>query len=367
MTLPLSLVADITYNLPSISAPQFGFDLGLILGTSDVIDPTDRVVVYSSLAEMVEAGFSVFSEEYLAATRYFGAESQPSQIAIGRWQSGEQPLTALQDCRAKNQDWYIAYIPSADDDDHLDIAAYVETLDAPYTQYFLQSANSTVLAGASGNLFETLHNQGYTRTHGLYSTSAHAIASIMGYAMGATNTLANSNYTLKFKKLPGATPDNITTQQYNNITAVDGNAYVNMGNFYNLYANGTNFGSQYFDVMIGLDMLINLIQNALMEVLTTTPKVPQTEEGMGSLKSAISQQCDKMATQGFIAPGVWKGANILNVKTNDTLALGYVVLSEPIDDQDETDRANRIAPPIYVLIKLAGAIHTVAVRITVNP
>jgi hypothetical protein len=167
MTLPLTPIADIVYNLPTVGGNLASFNLGLVLGTSAVISTTTRVVVYSSLAEMIDAGFSTSSEEYLSATRYFAATSQPSQIAIGRWDSNaETALEAITDARAKNGDWYIAYVPSADDDDHEAIAGYVEALDTPYSQYFFQSDNTTVLNGESGNLFEVLDGLNYSRTQG---------------------------------------------------------------------------------------------------------------------------------------------------------------------------------------------------------
>lgn len=366
-SLPLTPVADIVYNLPNVGGVLSGFNLGLIIGTSTVISADDRVEVYASLDEMIDAGFSTSSAEYLSATLYFAASSQPSNVAIGRWASGETALVAVQACRVANQDWYICYVPTATDEDHLDIAAYIQTLDTPYSQYFLQSENSTVLAGESGNLFEVLDNLSYTRTQGLYSTSDYAMAGMMGYDCGAANLLADSSFTEKFKTITGAVVDNITTQQVNNIETVSGNVYINRGNFYDMYENGTNFGGQFFDTILGLDQTINLMQIGIVNLLTTTRKVPQTEDGVGQIKAVINAACQTMVQQGFIAPGVWNGGNLLALKTGDILATGYLVQSQPINEQSEEDRAARMAPPIYVAIKLAGAIHSVVVRITVNP
>jgi hypothetical protein len=73
---------------------------------------------------------------------------------------------------------------------------------------------------------------------------------------------------------------------------------------------------------------------------------------------------------GFIAPGKWNGPSIYTepdyapLQTGDMLEKGYMIMSEPIDFQSQADRDARIAPPIYVAIKLAGAIHTVMVEDT---
>lgn len=50
----------------------------------------------------------------------------------------------------------------------------------------------------------------------------------------------------------------------------------------------------------------------------------------------------------------------------DTLPGGYLIQSEPIDSQSQADRDARKAPPIYVSLKLAGAIHHVTISVDVN-
>src|SRR5690606_30749910 len=112
-------IVNVFYNLPGTGAPSFSFDLGLILGEADVVDAGDRVEVFSSLTEMVDAGFTSGMAEYLAAQRYFAASSRPSQVALGRILSGETPLAALQACRAANTAWYACYVPSAGELDHI--------------------------------------------------------------------------------------------------------------------------------------------------------------------------------------------------------------------------------------------------------
>lgn len=365
-SLPLSSIVNVTYDLPAAGAPLQNFNLGLIIGTSSVINTTDRVAIYSSLAEMVTAGFTTNSAEYLAATAYFSANPAPNQVAIGRQASGESCLTALTACRAANDQWYIAYIPGAGDSDHTAIAAYVETLTSPYTMYFLESADAAVLNNTGGNLFATLKGSNYQRTFGLYSTSAHAVAGLMGYAMGQTTDLAGSAYTLFGKQIPGATVETLTTTQVNNITGNNGNVYVNYGNFYNITQDGKVFSGAWFDEIIYLDKLANEIQINVANLLYQTPKVPQTEGGMAQLRTVISQACDQFVSIGFIAPGEWMGSNVLTLQTGTFLATGYMILSDALDAQSQGNRDARIAPNIYVCAKLAGAIQSVFIKIEVN-
>lgn len=366
MTLPLTPVVDVTYTLEGVGAPRLGFDSGLIIGQSGVISPTVRVKVYESLDAMVTDGFSPSSPEYLAATKYFAATSSPSQVAIGRQASGETGVAAVQACRLANTDWYICYLIGASNTDHLEIAAYIEALTNNYSQYFLDTNSTAVRDNSPGNLFATLHGLNYTRTVGIYSTTTYAGAALMGYPMGATSDFANSAYTLFGKQLPGVTPSSLTTTQVNNIEGNKGNVYINRANFYNFVEKGSNFDGGWFDEIIYLDKLANQIQLNVADLLYTVPKVPQTEDGMAQIRTVVSAACQNLANIGFIAPGRWGGPSILTLNTGDYLPNGYLVMSDSITSQSQSDRDARIAPNIYVAVKLAGAIQTVLIRINVN-
>jgi hypothetical protein len=366
-TLPLTPIVNITYSLSGVSAPRANFNLGLIIGTSTVISNTDRVRVFSSVSEMITSGFSTSSPEYLAAVQYFSVSPAPTQVAIGRQVSGtETPLQAVQACRAVNNDWYMVYVPSASNTDHVAIANYIEALTEPYSTYILQSSDNDVKNNVANNLFATMKTANFNRTLGIFSTSAHAAAALMGIPMSLTSDLTNSAYTLAFKSLPGTQPEQLTTQQVNNIEGNNGNVYINRGGFYEVTEKGTMFSGTFFDEVIYRDKLVNDIQLNVMDLIYNSPKIPQTEDGMASVRAVVANACEKMRQIGFISGGTWKGQTILTLKLGDELPNGYRVLSDAISSQSQSDRSNRIAPNIYVAILLAGAIHSVLIKVSVN-
>ena len=122
----------------------------------------------------------------------------------------------------------------------------------------------------------------------------------------------------------------------------------------------------WFDEIIYLDKYKNDMQLAIMDLLVNNNKIPQTENGMTKIKDAVKTVCDDMNRIGFIAGGKWLGNDILELKNGDTLPNGYVIQSELIDNQSQADRDARKAPPIYVALKLAGAIHYVTIQVDVN-
>jgi len=355
---------NVSVNLPAIGVTAQSFNVGLIVGQSTVISPTTRVAVYSSLAEMATAGFSLSSPEYLAATLYFGQTPKPTKLCVGRRDTGETPVQALQACRNASGQWYMAYDSTATDSDQAAVAAYVETLTSPFSQYILNSNTAAIRNGTAGNLFLALEALGYRRTSGIFSSTPHAAASVMGYAMGQTSNFANSNYTLKFKQLPGVTPEDLTESQVANIENASGNVYVNRGAA--MYEQGQTFSGQFFDEVIGLDMIANSMAINAINALLRAPSLPQTEGGMAILRGVIGQACEAAVTRGFLAPGLWTGQPILSLNTGDPMAAGYVIMSDAISDQSDTDRATRVAPPIYACVKEAGAIHSTTIALNVN-
>jgi hypothetical protein len=100
--LPVSRLINVSVNLEPTPAPFANFDTCLIVGDSNVINVSERIKSYNTLAE-VAADFGTSADEYLAATLFFGQSPQPSQLFIGRWaQSATHgmniggPLTAQQ-------------------------------------------------------------------------------------------------------------------------------------------------------------------------------------------------------------------------------------------------------------------------------
>ena len=184
--------------------------------------------------------------------------------------------------------------------------------------------------------------------------------------MGANTGVANSAYTLAYKTEVGVSTEDLTLTQVATIKGQNGNVYISRGNTYNLFEQGIMADGTPFDEVINLDMLSNDIQLACMDLLTSVRKVPQTEDGVTMLIDAITGPCVDARNRGFIAPGVWKAEPILTLNTGDALSQGFSVLSESIASQSASDRSARISPPIYVPIKLAGAIEHVNITVKVN-
>lgn len=367
MTQSLNSIVDVTVQVSPLSVVNSGFNLGLIVGVSDVIAAADRVKVYSGVEAMLESGWAGTEPEYEAAQIYFSQTPRPDKVAIGRWDNTglETAVQAITACRAANTDWFTAYLCDAVKADILAIAGYIESA-IPLSAYFYDTKDAEVLAGTEGNVMDTLKDQKRLRSFGQFSTDDYAAVAAMGYAMGANTGLANSAYTLAYKTEVGITPEDLTEAEFTRILGYNGNVYTNYGATYDLLVQGTMASGVSFDEVLNLDVLKNSIQIAVMNALIQGPKIPQAEDGVSLLVSAITDPCEDARDRGILAPGIWKAAPVLGLQTGDMLSTGYLVLADTLANQSQADRDARKSPPIYVPVKLAGAIEHVVIGVIVN-
>ena len=82
--LPVSSLVSVAVNLASAPAQAQNLTNILILGSSDIIDVTQRYRTYATLAA-VATDFGTSAPEYLAAVNWFGQSPQPGYCLIGQW------------------------------------------------------------------------------------------------------------------------------------------------------------------------------------------------------------------------------------------------------------------------------------------
>lgn len=374
--LTLTPVVDVIVNLGLKTAARKGFNLGLIIGSSTVIPTAERVRIYTGLDAMITDGFKATDAEYKAAQLYFSASTAPDRLAVGVKGTDETILVAAQACRKVNSEWY-PFVPlGAAADDIKTLAEWTETA-TPSTVLMYTTAANDVLdsTGAATDIFLALKTKNYRRSFGLFCGQADtpdAVAAVMGYAMGANTGLAASSYTLAYKNLKGVTPDDLSEAQIAYIcgtsssTGSNGNVYICRAEDYNVLQQGYMADKTSFDEILNLDMLKNSITLNVMDLLYSLKKIPQTEAGVAAIVNVINVACNEFVTNGFIAPGQWNGPKCLDLKTGDFLANGYLVQSAAVNEQTQANRDARKAPPIYVCVKLAGAIEFVTIEVNVN-
>lgn len=481
-TLSISNVVNVQVNLSPLAAATRNFGAALIVGTSPVIDVSERIRTYSSseLTDIATA-FGSTSPEYLAAVAFFGQSPQPSSVQIGRWiesaasgllkgailttaqqqmsnftsiESGafdvtidgslvnvtavdlsdqvnlngvaSQVTAALQSkgvCTWNGQQfvitsattgttstvtnatdteltqalglasgttavggalaetlpeaitalidypsWYMAVLAVPAESDAIVSAAQIIEAANPRRLFAITTQDTTCLSPQDTSSVGYLLSQAQLqRTLWVYSSSSpYAAASVLGRMSTVDFEGSDTTITLKFKQLPGITPENLTLSQANAISATNGNVFVAYDNDTSILQEGVMAGGWFIDERQGLDLLENYVATAVWNLLYGAGKVGQDEVGSTELVATVSQALEQGVTNNLLSPGVWNGPGFGALSRGDTLSTGYYVYIQPMAEQSQADREARKAPPIQCAVKLTGAIHFVDVTINVN-
>lgn len=348
-----------------------GNNVGLIIGPSTTITPGDRVKVVSNLTEVADLGFATTAPEYLAAQAYFSQNPAPQSLVIGRrvtGESGETAAAAMIACRDKNEDFYGVYICSATDADIASAVAEAEELGL--TMVFFDNANPDCVVAnpSSADIFTNLKSASRKAGIGIYSNTDYAGAALMGLAMGLEDGADASAFDLYFKNLAGVETMDVTEEQIATLIEKGGNVYINRGRNTKLIDDGQCVNNEPYDEAMYIDLTQKVIRQNVLDVLTNqnVRKIPQTDDGMALILSAVTSAMEYMKRLGFVAPGVWTAAPFMSVNTGDVLSAGYMVTADSFDTLSAADRAQRKAPPVYVAMKLAGSVRSVVINVNVN-
>lgn len=88
--LPISRLINVDVVLTPLAAQAQDLSTLLIGGSSNVIDPSQRIRTYTTLDEVAD-DFGTTAPEYLAAALWFEQNPQPNELMIGRWVETDAP------------------------------------------------------------------------------------------------------------------------------------------------------------------------------------------------------------------------------------------------------------------------------------
>jgi hypothetical protein len=227
----------------------------------------------------------------------------------------------------------------------------------------IQFVGSNLTAAIAG-VFTTVKNSGFTATRCLLYTKSAADAAT--FAAGYASRGLSVNYsgsgtasTMHLKEVIGLPGDSGITQT---ILTNAKNAGVDVYGDFGVPKVLTSGENQYFDQTYSrLAFKVRLQIAGFNFLASTTTKIPQTEQGLASLKDTYRQVCDEFVAAGVFAPGAWKGSTTFGNPEDHIRNIGdfgYYIYSLPIAQQSQVDRNARVAPLIQIAAKDAGAIHS---------
>jgi len=178
-----------------------------------------------------------------------------------------------------------------------------------------------------------------------------------------TNTANTGN----LKDIIGSVPDAYSQSEVTKAYNVGLDIY---GTIKNVPVMLTSPANDYFDNVYNLIAYIDALEVDTFNVLKgSTTKLPQTQRGMNTLVDAIEKTTQGFVNAGVFAPGTWSSPEVFGDETtlrNEVSTKGYYVFANRLSEQPQSDRQNRIAPPIQIAVKNAGAIHKVNLIVNFN-
>ena len=250
----------------------------------------------------------------------------------------------------------------------LAVAGYIEGANTKHVFGVTTQEGGVLVATTTSDVASQLQSLGYKRTMVQYSSnSPHAVVSALARILTVNYEGASTAITLKFKQEPGVIPETLNINQVRALELKNANVFVSYENGTSILEQGVMADGTFADIITGTDWLALTIQRDLYNLLyTSTSKIPQTDQGMQLLTTAVEARCAQGVANGLLAPGVWNANGFGILAQGDFMAKGYYVYSGPISLQPQADRTSRMATPIQVAAKLAGAIHSASVLINVN-
>lgn len=260
-----------------------------------------------------------------------------------------------------------------------EVLAAVATCETNRIELGVSSYLTSTLTPVTGLFAEIQAN---SQRHGrclLYTQGASAgnarkfAAAYMGRALSVDFGGTNTTSSMHGKTLVGLAPDTGITQAIlNSCITIGADTYPSVGGggqyVGKVFSTG---GNDYFDNVYNLDWLVSAVQVAGFNAITgVSTKIPQTEKGMNQLKSAYNVVLQQALANGYIAPGSWNSPELFGSPQDllrCILNTGYYMYSQPVNQQAQSNRLARKAPPVQIAIKLAGAIHSSNVIVSVNP
>lgn len=296
--------------------------------------------------------------------------TQATSLALVPGYAAETPVqcaTAL----AVSSSWYglmFAASTMPTDQQSLDVSSFIEGLTITRLYGVTTQETASLSSLSTTDLPYLMKAANYNQTMSMYSSkSPYAIASIFGRAFSVDFTAANTTIDLMYKQCPGLVAENLTPSEGSVLQSKNCNAFVDYDNGTSLIQYGVCASGQYIDTIHGVDWFQNDAQTTIFNVLyTSTTKVSQTDAGINQLTNACTSSCQDAINNGLAAPGVWTGPSFGSLQTGQFLKNGYYVFAPSVSTQSAADRDTRKAPPIQIALKLAGAVNTVNVLVTIN-
>ena len=231
----------------------------------------------------------------------------------------------------------------ADHKTNANIMICADFAEASKRQFFVSRGDADIKEVVTTDILSLLKAKAYDYTNFIFSEDNYADVAFMsqGYsvAVGSDN-FANMT-------LAGITPSLLTENEYQHITAKNGNTYETIHNV-SLTQNGISVSGEHIDVVRDSCNLYDDIQTSLMASITNT-KISFTNEGILTITEALAKVLDVYVENGFIAKE--------EITADGQVNRSYIIQAPRAESIPTQDRNAGILRNVNFQARLAGAIN----------
>jgi hypothetical protein len=264
--------------------------------------------------------------------------------------------------------FYGVAIASTTVQDIKDTMAFAET--GVYLHAYTVTDPAAKLTATTTDLFSYAKSQGYQNSFGMFNGgSPYAAIGALAKQLLVDLTKPASAINMKFQQLHGIAVDSsLTSTEIAALKAKNANYYTTFAapgstSDFSMFAEGVCGDGSWIDQVFNLAFAQARLQAAYFGVLVTAgTKIEQTDHGVQRIVQALDKEMAILVAANVLAPGVWLGDDVGEVKSGQFLQDGYYTYATPVVSQSQGDRDARIAPPITILGTGAGAINSGSVQ-----
>jgi Protein of unknown function (DUF3383) len=331
-------VVTMTISRDSVGVTRADFGTILILGNSKPdLDP--NLKSYFSLSEVVE-DFETDKLEYIIASKIFAQNIKPDKIVIAQVHSDDSETFVQAYNRISlnyGNSFYGVVLTSQVETDILAITAVVQTQKKLLA---LVSNDPGVKINADGNILKQLKTFNYSKSFLVYTDILDYVNAAW---LGRMLPIEPGSATWAFKSLVGIAGTSLLNAS--NRAAIKENS----GNYYMTLAGsdvtfqGTVISGEYIDVIHGIDWMESFIQENIIQLLKSVPKIPMNNAGIGLVENSLNASLEECVARGIINPN-------------------YTITVPKSIDISVNDKLNRSLVGVNFNATVTGAIHNIAIN-----
>ncbi|MEK5070706.1 DUF3383 family protein [Sporosarcina sp. FSL K6-1508] len=311
-----------------------GFGLPLIIGTTG-----DKPYKVYREIEDVATDYIETTKEYKMASRMFGQEPRPQEIAMFSFDydsvsDGPTALVAaMNELVKKHKDFYYLTCVEQGDEEITALADWASTSDRIYGATTPNIALAETLKGQYDNLFIEVHDQPeFYVAEGLIATCAPREI---------------GSFTWTFKNVKGVPAVGYDNSEINAIEAANASTYIEEAGIL-MNSHGVVTSGEYIDIIQATHFLKARMAESVFRLLALKEKVPYTDAGIALVVAEIEGVLNQAFKMGIVA---------------DEVGIPLFSITPPRrKDIPKNTIAKRILPDLRWRCVVAGAIENVEIR-----